>query len=390
MAVTVLESARIVAAAADMARAPLPADDGYAPGLAMLCDGVNGCALATPEGRASIERQAIGHLANRFAIEAWLAEHPALVQAPVERPVFVLGMPRTGTTLMVNLLGQDPAARTLRKWEANIPVPPAAPGMLSDDPRCIRLNAVRRAEVASGKLQTNIHFEWYEEPTECVFVLAQDFRSTLWDAFLPMPGYSDFLLGGDMQGAYRWHRRVLQHLQANNGGRWTLKAPGHALFARDLLRVYPDARIVWMHRDPATVVASHASLAAGAHRRFAAQADVAYIADLYPRQLAAHVDRMLDVEAAFPDQVFHVRYEDVEHRPVETVERLHAEMGVAFTSDIARSVAAWVAAHPRGARGAHDYSLAQYGIEPARVDRLFARYRERLAAIEPLSTGENA
>jgi hypothetical protein len=386
---SVMDAGRIESEAATLANAPLPEDRSYREGLEVLSAGVNACPIATEAGRLSLARQATGYLANRFAVESYLAQHPGLLEGAIEQPVFVLGAPRTGTTLMVNLLGVDASARTLRKWEANWPVPPARAGELSTDPRCTEANEERRRGVAEGRLQTNVHFEWYGEPTECVYVLMQDFKSTAWDAFLPMPTYSEFLLSCDMEPAYRWHRRVLQHLQENNAGRWTLKAPGHALFARDLLKVYPDAKLIWMHRDPTSVVASHASLNAGVHRRFAEQADLNYIAEFYPRQLAAHVDRMLDVESAHPGQVFNVLYEDVVERPVETVEALHAQMGLPLDEATSSAVAQWVADHPRGAGGEHKYSLEQFGIDRARVERLFANYLERLAELPGL-TGARA
>lgn len=380
----VLDPDRMIAAACDLAKAPVPRNDSFREGLAMLAAGINACAITSEAGRRSIERQAIGYLANRLAVEAYLASHPALLEAPIEKPVFVLGTPRTGTTLMVNLLAQDPAARTLRKWEANLPIPPAKAGELSTDPRCIRLNEERKREVAEGKLQTNVHFEWYDEPTECVFVLMQDFKSTSWDAFQPMPDYSEFLLGCDMEPAYVWHRRFLQHLQENNQGRWTLKAPGHALFARALLKVYPDARLVWMHRDPRTVVASMCSLVSSTHRRFADSADIEHIARFYPRQLMEHVNRMLDVEQDHPDQVFHVLFDDVNDHPLEAMDKLYSDMGLAMDDATRAAVRTWVADHPRGAGGEHKYALEQFGLDDANIEPLFARYNERRLQLEGL------
>lgn len=379
-----MEAAKVIEGAAALAQVPVPENGSFIEGLEVLSAGVSACPIVTEAGHRSIERQATGHLANRFAVEKYLGEHPALGEGPVEAPIFVLGTPRTGTTLMVNLLGQDPGARTLRKWEANFPVPPARAGELSSDPRCLAANEQRRAEVASGKLKTNVHFEWYEEPTECVFVMMQDFKTTAFDCFLPMPEYSEFILGCDMEPMYRWHKRFLQHLQENNAGRWTLKAPGHALFVNDLLKVYPNARIVWMHREPETVVASHASLVAATHLRFAERSDIDYIADFYPRQLAEHVDRMLAFEAAHPDRVFHVLYRDVVGNPVETINKLYSEMGIPLDRQTAAAVDQWVADHPRGSGGEHKYSLEQFGIDPARVTRLFSRYRERLAELPGL------
>lgn len=377
----------IVAAALAAAGTDRFTSDSFGEGLGVLLESLAQCRSVSAAGLASIERQMVGHLANRFAIEAYLRDHGELERAPVEAPIFVLGMPRTGTTLMVNLLHQDPAARTLRKWEVNLPVPPAATGALSSDPRCERLNAQRRREVAEGKLKTNIHFEWYDDPTECVYLLMQDFKSTSWDAFLPLPAYSEFLLGCDTVPTYRWHKRVLQHLQENNKGRWTLKAPGHALFARSLLQVYPDARLVWMHRDPKVALASLASLINGVHRRFQPEADHDWIRRHYPGQLAEHANRMLGVEREWPERVFHVQYDDLMRDPAEATERLYAEIGLPWSEEVQANVRGYVEAHPRGAHGEHRYGLDQFGIDWDEVRPLFEPYLERVARFSTDSFG---
>jgi hypothetical protein len=373
-----MRSGRIIDDALNLSGQRHYANDSFREGLDVLVQALDDCKLASTAGRLSLQRQMTGYLANRFAIERYLQEHPALQREPVESPTFVLGMPRTGTTLMVNLLSQDPAVRTLRKWEANFPVPPAKAGELATDPRCIAANEERRAELAAGKLKANIHFEWYDEPTECVYLMAQDFKSTSWDALLPLPAYSEFLLSCDARPMYQWHRRVLQHLQENNRGRWTLKAPGHALFARALLDVYPDARLIWMHRDPREAVASLASLIAGVHRRFAPEPDHEWIRNFYPRQLAEHVNRMLKVERDHPHRVFHVMFDHVDTDAVGTMEKLYADMGIQLTPCMRALLVDWSATHPRHQHGRHDYDLDRFGISPARIETLFADYTDRL------------
>lgn len=332
---------------------------------------------ATPQGLALIERMAVDSLATRFQIERFLADHPELTQSPVTRPVFVLGLPRTGTTLVVNLLSQDPRRRALIKWEISEPIPPAAPGMLKSDPRCIAKKAVQERRVAAGDLVTNIHFEWADEPTECVFVHMQEFKSASWDAFLPMPEYSEFLLRCDMVPAYRWHRRVLQALQSNNPGQWLLKAPSHALFADALLRVYPDARLVWTHRDPIEAVASLASLVAGVHKRFRTEADIDWIRRFYPAQLAEHARRMMATEARIPGQVYHLMYRDLMRNPIETMRALYGWLDDPFAADTEESIAGWLRANPQRKHGGHTYSLEEFAIRPEAVRELFAAYDER-------------
>jgi hypothetical protein len=329
------------------------------------------------QGAALIERMMTDALAVRFQIEGFLAAHPDLEQRPVKRPIFVCGMPRTGTTMAVNLLSQDPRHRSILKWEISEPVPPAAPGALKTDPRCIAKKAVQQRRVAAGELTTNIHFEWADEPTECVFVHQQDFKSAGWDALLPMPEYSEFLMSCDLVPTYRWHLRVLQALQSNNSGRWLLKAPSHALFAEALLQVYPDARLVWTHRDPLQAVPSLASLVAGAHKRFRPEPDIDWIRRFYPGQLAEHTRRMMAVDARLPGQVYHLMYRDLMKKPVETMQALYAWLEEPFTAQTEASITGWFRANPQSKHGEHRYSLEDFGIRPEAVRELFGAYSAR-------------
>jgi hypothetical protein len=367
---------RIIDAAVRQSGAPGFESGSFREGLEVLARTMRSGG-ATEQGLALMERMMVDALASRFQVERFLADHPDLTQKPVVRPVFVLGMPRTGTTMAVNLLSQDPARRALLKWEVSEPIPPAAPGMLKTDPRCIAKKAVQERRVAAGELITNIHFEWADEPTECVFVHMQDFKAAGWDTFLPMPEYSEFFLGCDMVPAYRWHLRVLQALQFNNPGQWVLKAPSHALFADALLQVYPDARLVWTHRDPIEAVASLASLAAGVHKRFRTDADLDWIRSFYPRQLAEHVRRMMATESRVPGQVYHLRYRDLMRKPQETMRGLYKWLGDPFTADIEELIASWLRANPQRKHGGHTYTLDDFAILPATVRELFAGYSER-------------
>lgn len=376
-----MDTQKIIASALQQAGVGDFSNDSFIAGLEVLATTVAGCKTATSAGRSSIERQMIGHLANRFAIEHYLQQHAQLKDSPVQAPIFVLGTPRTGTTLMVNLLDQLDGNRTLLKWEANNPVPPAAPGMLRKDPRCLAQNEERRKLVAEGKLSTHIHFEWADSPTECVFILMEDFKSTAWDAFLPMPEYSEFLLSCDMVPTYRWHKQVLQVLQENNKGRWTLKAPCHALFAPALLDVYPDARLIWMHRRPEVAVASLASLMVGVHKRYQEDADYHWIREFYPRQLAAHINRMMAIEALYPDKVFHVAYDAVVAEPLATVKVLHQQLGIPLQQSSLEKLASWVDGNPRGQHGEHRYTLTDFGISEGTIDKLFGDYKAKYAAL---------
>lgn len=373
----VLRSEQIIADALSRAGTVTIDNHSFSEGLDALVNGVNQCTLPHTAGRAAIEQMMIDYLARRFKVERYWRAHSEIAVLPIERPIFVMGIPRTGTTLTVNLLNQDVRRRTLHKWEVNEPIPPPTTGQLRTDPRCLAQLAAQRLALAQGKLKSNIHFEWADEPTECVFVHMHDFKSAAWDAFLPMPAYSDFLLSADLRPTYAWHKRMLQVLQSKAAGPWALKAPSHALFITALLEVYPDARLIWTHRDPLTAVASMASLVSNVHRRFADDPDILWIRSHYPRQAAAHVNRAMAARSGRDAQFYDLYYEDLLSDPLGEMQRLYAWLGDDFTPELAATVSAWLAANPQGKMGAHTYSLEQFGIDPVRTRQLFADYQQR-------------
>jgi hypothetical protein len=387
-----LRSEQILAAALGRAGGATIDNLSFCEGLDALVHGLNGCRLPHAAGRTAIEQMMIEYLARRIKVERYWREHAELAEQPVERPVFVMGVPRTGTTLTVNLLNQDDRRRTLRKWEVNEPLPPPMAAQLRTDPRCLAQIAAQRLGLAQGKLKSNIHFEWADDPTECVFVHMHDFKSAAWDAFLPMPSYSEFLLNTDMRPTYQWHKRMLQVLQSKAPGHWALKAPSHALFVAALLDVYPDARLIWTHRDPLTAVASIASLIANVHRRFADDPDILWVRSHYPGQAAAHVNRAMAARRGREAQFFDLYYDDLVSDPLAEMRRLYAWLGDEFTPDVAAAMSAWLAANPQGKMGAHTYSLEQFGIDPVLIKRLFADYLQqhpRLARAGDVPSGRS-
>jgi hypothetical protein len=368
---------RIIELSMDRAGVECLENDSFVQGLDVLIQSINDCTLPHEGARALIESMMIDSLSARIKVEHYLAARPSLAARPVQGPVFVMGVPRTGTTFTLNLLDQDPRRRTLLKWEVADPIPPASGATLRTDPRCLAQLAAERQAVAAGKLKTNIHFEWADSATECVFVHRQDFKSAGWDALLPMPTYSEFLLSCDMRPTYAWHRRLLQVLQSEASGRWTLKAPSHALFLEALLEIYPDARLVWTHRDPRVAVASLASLIANVHRRFADAPDLEWIRTFYPRQAAEHVRRAMASKASHPGQFHDLYYDDLMRDPIGEMRRLYKWLGEELTDEASDRMSAWLAANPQGRLGAHSYNLEQFGIEPRHVEQLFADYLDQ-------------
>ena len=232
-------------------------------GLELVCSSLSQPSVSTG-GRAQLAGEAVNYLANRLRVDAHHRTHPDLASTEVTAPVVILGLPRTGTTVLSYLFGCDPRWRTLRNWEAVQSVPPPTTATLTTDPRCREMLELQEA-ILPRLDPPPPHWEWADGPTECTFLLAQDFRAAMWDSRVPNPDYHRWIAECDMTPAYAHHRRTLQVLQSEAPGRWVLKMPAHALFIDALLATYPDARIIWTHRDPYKSVASFCDLTGFSH-----------------------------------------------------------------------------------------------------------------------------
>jgi hypothetical protein len=300
----------------------------------------------------------------------------------VPRPVFIVGLPRTGTTALHHLLNQDPGNRTLRLWEAQSPVPPPETATYRSDPRI----AERAAGVAltedfmPGFLRT--HLIDAEEPDECYMLLNREFLSVEYSAMFHIPSYANWLYAHRCQrDAYRSHRRQLQLLQYRHPGHWVLKAPFHQLGLRQILRFYPDAIIVQTHRAPMAFVASGCSFSELLRRSGSDAVDRAVVGrdwmdmlSIYTRTFEA--DRAA-LEPEFPGQFIDIHHDAFVADPWPAVEAIYAARGTPLAPAAREAMSRWLASHPQGKHGRHEYRLADYGIRREEVAELFAGYMTR-------------
>ncbi|HEY2043416.1 MAG TPA: sulfotransferase, partial [Jatrophihabitans sp.] len=314
-------------------------------------------------------------LCNRLRVVDYANTHPEIRAAPVERPIVVLGLPRTGTSLVSYLLDQDPQRRSLLTWEAEDSVPPSTPETLYTDPRC-RKKKAELDVLAEGLRAANIplvHWDDADGPTECVFVQNQDFKAFLWEAFMPTAEYAEWLLHTDMASAYAYERLVLQVLQSRAPGVWSLKMPSHAIHIDALLAEFPDARIVWAHRDPFKATASFLRLNYLSRAVLGAEAS-----DVVPnvlRQLRAHVERPLQTRRRIgDDRFFDLHYATLMRDPVGVMGALYAWAGDDLTPSTERAMLSWLEEHPQDRFGAAPYSLDGSGVTRADLDPIFDEY----------------
>lgn len=326
------------------------------------------------KGRAALRKLYVGYLANRLRVDDYFRKKPDLADCRVSSPVMTMGMPRTGTTLVNHLLGTDPARRSLLRWESRQSVPPPTTATLRTDPRCLKMRA-EEIKMEKEPDFSPLHYERADGPTECVFVHAQDMKSAATESHAPMPGYSEWLRTVDMASAYKNHKRMLQVLQSEAPGPWNLKTPSHALFIRGLLEVYPDARLIWTHRDPYQTLGSLCSMISRAHCKLGSRADIPFIAANYLQQLSDHVRRPMAVRAERSDEfIYDIHYNDVVADPIGEMRRLYAWLGDEFTDEVKLGMRSWLTKNPQHRFGGHNYSLEQFGLSMEMVRPLFEDY----------------
>jgi len=362
---------------------PDPDSDSWREGLVFLLRDHAKADVLTERGWAIMRGRYVSALATRMRVDEFMRRNPALAAAPVKRPVFILGMVRTGTTMVSYLMDADPANRSLLKWEAYNVTPPAAAGALRTDPRCLAEKAKDATLIASNQQGAALHFEAGDGPTECVHLVAQDFRSLMFAIMTSTPTYHDRMLICDMTPAFVHRKRVLQILQSTNPGRWVLKMPSDSLFIRTLFATFPDAKVIWTHRDPYAATASSMSMRGQSRLIFNKDMDLPYMRGRFPLQLALHLARPLEMSRERPRDIYHLYYDDLLADPIGQMKKVYAWLGDAWTAAAEAGMCAWLEDNPQGRFGPHRYSLAQWGFTQQDLEPYFADYLR----VHPVATG---
>lgn len=329
-------------------------------------------------GQFVLKMQIDGMLANRLRFIDWAKQHPEVRDERITAPIVVIGMPRTGTTLLSFLLEQDPFNRSLYVWEAHdIVPPPELETWRGTDPRIAK--AMEREAMTSAEIKA-MHPMPSAGPTECVVLLAADFRSLLFETLAYLPGYSEWLAQCDYQPAYDLHRLQLQILQSRIPvERWALKTPNHLWCLDTVLATYPDARIIWTHRDPVKTVGSVTSLVSTMQRPLttdprpeaAGQLWIGKFRDALDRAAAARADLAARGGAS---QIADIDFRAFVADPVGQVRRAYEQFGLELSDLAARRMQAWVDQNPSDKHGVHRYDIADFGIDPADLRARFADY----------------
>lgn len=338
-------------------------------------------AQLNPFGRFMMRRRLVELVENRLRIDNDVRRHPEILDEPIRRPLIVTGLPRTGTTLLYNLLSQDPAGRPLLFWEGTWPSPPPDAETRDRDPRIKRARTlVRAVDWLAPGFQT-VHTMNPTGPEECLNLTFHTFVSPGFSMMAGLRGYEDWLHQISFEervAAYEHYRRQLQLLQWRcSGEHWVLKSPAHLGGLDALLTVLPDACVVHTHRDPAKAIPSVCSLFAFIRgmgtdvlNRHAMGPRVAeFCADL--------LDRAGDARQAHPDRILDIHYADLVADPMAAAARIYDHFGYDDTDAARTAMERWLETDRQGKKPSHRYDLAQFGLDTATIDHLFGAYCER-------------
>ena len=292
--------------------------------------------------------------------------------------VVVTGLPRTGTTLLHNLLALDPGSRSLRLWEALRPVPPRPEEGLSED------ELVRRAAAWLDRLYEvvpgfrSIHPATAEGPEECDALLQNDFASQHFDDMFDGEAYSEWLATAPLREQYRSYARQLNVLRRSEdeGKPWVLKSPSHLGHLDALLETCPDATIVHCHRDPAEAVPSYASLVHCLRRAYSDAVSTTAVGRQAVGRCATAVARALDVRRRAPDRFVDVAYADLARQPLATVGRLYEQLGRRLRPEVQAAMQGFLARHPQHEHGVHRYTPDDFALSRPVIASAFTRYLE--------------
>ncbi|MGB5811380.1 MAG: sulfotransferase [Polyangiales bacterium] len=350
-------------------------------GLSRLVWSLENEADLTLLGRLMARGYIVGSLANRLRLVAWRNAHREIEDETIVAPLFIVGLPRTGTTILHALLAEDPANRSPLFWEVQFPVPPASPESWSTDPRIEEDQKVLEQLFKLTPQFRAMHPMGATMPQECVAVFTMCLMSEQLSVQFRVPSYQRWLDEQDMRETYAFHRRYLQHAQSGGvrGGRWVLKSPAHLHLIETLLEVYPDARIIHTHRDPIKVCASVASLTATLRGVSTDSNDLHAIGREQVDWWATLIEKSLDQRKRLShkeSQFFDVRMSETIADPLGVVRRIYDHFGYELSKDVEARMVTFLGDNKRDKHGSHTYEAETFGIDPLEDRRPFAQYIE--------------
>jgi Sulfotransferase family len=326
-------------------------------------------------GRYAARFDVMRSLRNLLHFDAVEERQPELLRRPIERPIFITGLPRSGTTFLHELLIQDPTTAAPLSWQLVYPHWARFGRLGAGLFKTLAHTQFSLMSVLAPELN-DLHPVSASAPQECTDITAQVFQSLRFDTLYHIPSYQNWLETHGHLNAYLFHRRFLRHLDAQTPGRrWILKSPDHVFALNEIRAVYPDAHFVFLHRDPVSVLASVAKLTEVLRRPFARRIDHSAIGRQVCASWVDGTNRMIEA-AAGSDSILHLHYDQVVSAPIETAAALFQHCGLTLSDEARVRMGIWLGRVRRRQSARRRYSLASFGLHADVVRAQFARYIE--------------
>ena len=353
-------------------------DESFIPALEKLAVSLEREARLSQLGRIAVHGMLLDNLKLRLSLIEYRKQRPEIALQRITRPLFVLGLPRTGTTILYELLAQDPAHRAPSTWEVAQPIPPAQRASFYTDSRISEVEkSVKKMEFLAPGFQA-IHAMGAELPQECVTLLAPHFISDQFGVSFYIPKYRHWTLEQDMTAAYQWHKQFLQHMQVDYmEQRWVLKTPPHLAYLDTLIKHYPDAAIVQTHRAPMEVLGSISSLSCTLHSAFSDDIDPVATGQAEADYFSEMLSLGMEQRAAMADEdsrIFDIQFNDIISDPIKVIENLYSHFGFDFSNRVREAMQDYLNNRPRDKHGEHRYTLEEFGLSQHQHGPMFADY----------------
>jgi hypothetical protein len=356
-------------------------DETWREGAGRLVDELNRDARLNDVGAVIAGTEIVDYLSNRLRVVDWVNRHSEIRERDIRPPIVVLGQPRTGTTILFDLLAQDPANRVPLTWEVDRPWPPPKSATYDTDPRIdeVQANLSNVELLIPGFLA--MHDMGARLGQECVRITALEFRSMIFSTQYRVPEYQRWLLReADMAPAYRFHRMFLQYLQSGHAAeRWLIKSPAHMWALGTMMREYPDALVVHTHRDPLRVVCSLASLIDLLRRLASDDVSIEAVAAEWVDDIVLGLDRAVAARRqgiVTENQAVDVLFRELLRDPMAVVATIYERLGVELTGEAERAMRKFLADNPQERHGGHRYSFADTGLDAAELREQTRAYQE--------------
>jgi len=327
-------------------------------------------------GRIALRADLLRTLCSRLFLERDRQLYAGIARQEIREPLFIVGLPRSGTTFLHTLLAADPEHRVPLTWEVMTPSPPTG-----DNERQRIRRATQNCNCLNWLAPTfrHVHPVGAELPQECVALMTPTFMSDQFDTMYNVPSYRAWFLRQDLLPAYEYHRRFLQHLQfRRNAPRWVLKAPTHMFALPTLLSVYPDALFIQAHRAPLEAMASVSSLITILRRVFSDAVDPFVVCREAIQYWSETLDRFLqERDRLDPRRICDLAYTEIRGQPIAAIRRIYDHFGWSLTREVEQRMRMVLANQPQEQHGFHRYNLSQFGLRAAEEEKAFAAYCER-------------